>query len=558
MDCDPKIMIFRPTWEEFKDFPKYIEYMEEKGAHKAGLAKVIPPPEWVPRKKGYNLNQLKVKITSPICQVVTGKQGLYQQINIQKHSMTVQQYAKLANSERHSTPKHFDYEDLERKYWKNVAYVAPIYGADISGSITDPDVKEWNINHLGTILDLVNDDYGVSIEGVNTAYLYFGMWKTTFAWHTEDMDLYSINYLHFGMPKTWYAIPPQYGKHFERLANKFFPSNYKTCEAFLRHKMTLISPKILQKHSIPYNKITQLEGEIMITFPYGYHAGFNHGFNCAESTNFATPRWVEYGKRATHCTCRKDMVRISMDTFVKRFQPDRYENWLKGTDFGPHPEDAGKNVNTTIQEMNPKNGIVQSYQPQLNLELIENPSSSQENMSLDSVQLDLLEDIWLKAGEIDARSAKVLDSGCKVNAHKKNPKKKEELCKRRRHKDKIKNKGRENNFRSKSVHNKQVTHRLNLNRKIGASNVGKSKTFSKVSKNKTPLSTRKDLINSCSKSNKNQISITENILSTALEPQCPANFDGTSFSFGNKNNPFSSQYKIPKIKKTSAESKLIK
>lgn len=62
----------------------------------------------------------------------------------------------------------------------------------------------------------------------------------------------------------------------------------------------------------------------MITFPYGYHAGFNHGFNCAESTNFATERWVEYGKRSTHCTCSSDMVKISMKTFIKRFQPERY------------------------------------------------------------------------------------------------------------------------------------------------------------------------------------------------------------------------------------------
>lgn len=75
---------------------------------------------------------------------------------------------------------------------------------------------------------------------------------------------------------------------------------------------------------INYLQITQEAGEIMITFPYGYHAGFNHGFNCAESTNFATIRWIEYGKRVLLCTCRKDNVKISMDTFVKRFQPERY------------------------------------------------------------------------------------------------------------------------------------------------------------------------------------------------------------------------------------------
>jgi jumonji domain-containing protein 2 len=73
--------------------------------------------------------------------------------------------------------------------------------------------------------------------------------------------------------------------------------------------MTLISPQVLKKYSIPYNKITQESGEFMITFPYAYHAGYNHGYNCAESTNFALPRWVEFGKRALR-VCPKYLVAL--------------------------------------------------------------------------------------------------------------------------------------------------------------------------------------------------------------------------------------------------------
>lgn len=29
------------------------------------------------------------------------------------------------------------------------------------------------------------------------------------------------------------------------------------------------------------------------------------------------------------------MVKIAMDVFVKKFQPDRYEQWLAGRDVGP-------------------------------------------------------------------------------------------------------------------------------------------------------------------------------------------------------------------------------
>ncbi|XP_029421181.1 lysine-specific demethylase 4B isoform X2 [Nannospalax galili] len=326
-----KIMTFRPTMEEFQDFNRYVAYIESQGAHRAGLAKIIPPKEWKPRQTYDDIDD--VVIPAPIQQVVTGQSGLFTQYNIQKKAMTVGEYRRLANSEKYCTPRHQDFDDLERKYWKNLTFVSPIYGADISGSLYDDDVAQWNIGNLCTILDMVERECGTIIEGVNTPYLYFGMWKTTFAWHTEDMDLYSINYLHFGEPKSWYAIPPEHGKRLERLAIGFFPGSSQGCDAFLRHKMTLISPIILKKYGIPFSRITQEAGEFMITFPYGYHAGFNHGFNCAESTNFATLRWIDYGKVATQCTCRKDMVKISMDVFVRILQPERYEQWKQGRDL---------------------------------------------------------------------------------------------------------------------------------------------------------------------------------------------------------------------------------
>ncbi|XP_021108320.1 lysine-specific demethylase 4D isoform X1 [Heterocephalus glaber] len=187
--------------EEFADFSKYIASMESQGAHRAGLAKVIPPKGWRARDSYDNISDLM--IATPLQQVVSGRAGVFTQYHKRKKGMTVREYHHLANSEKYQTPPYQSFKDLERKYWKNHLCGSPIYGADISGSLFDENTKQWNLGRLATILDLLEPECEVVIEGVNTPYLYFGMWKTTFAWHTEDMDLYSINYLHFGEPKTW-------------------------------------------------------------------------------------------------------------------------------------------------------------------------------------------------------------------------------------------------------------------------------------------------------------------------------------------------------------------
>jgi hypothetical protein len=84
----------------------------------------------------------------------------------------------------------------------------------------------------------------------------------------------------------------------------------------MRHKTFQLSPKFLSHHSIPYRKIVHREGEFMITFPYAYHAGFNLGYNCAESTNFAIERWIEIGRQAKSCECVNYSVRIDVDALL--------------------------------------------------------------------------------------------------------------------------------------------------------------------------------------------------------------------------------------------------
>lgn len=117
-------------------------------------------------------------------------------------------------------------QKLERQYWRNCGLGKPAwYGADtlgdsllvllpvypklmlVLGSLFTDNTTAWNVAHLPSALSRLLPSSSQGLPGVNTPYLYFGMWRATFAWHVEDMDLFSINYIHFGAPKFWYAIP---------------------------------------------------------------------------------------------------------------------------------------------------------------------------------------------------------------------------------------------------------------------------------------------------------------------------------------------------------------
>ena len=346
----PDAQVFEPTMEEFADFPKFVASIEAKNAHLAGIVKIRPPKEWTPRKIGYNPQDFPFAIKKPIEQKFksVGKRlGCYQTTCLGKTKKTLPEYKVMATSKEYEAPPHNgDYDKLERLYWKSLRMGKteesqwPIYGADVSESIIDPEISAFNIGRLDSILNMVKEETGELYKGVNSPYLYFGMWKATFSWHVEDMDFYAINFLHHGAPKSWYCVPPKYGHLLEKACTELFPDVAKVCTNFMRHKSCLVEPKLLDAMGVPYQKVVQEERDIILVFPYAYHSGFNHGWNVAESTNFAFERWVEYGKYYRPCDCDTRGVRINMDPFVKKFQPERYEEWIAGRDIQPHPEDT--------------------------------------------------------------------------------------------------------------------------------------------------------------------------------------------------------------------------
>lgn len=284
-----------------------------------GLAKIVPPKEWNPRKEGWFKEKTrKVFIQTPIFQYVNGLKGIFQQTNVVAKSKSVAEFQKLAEKALASRGTATSDADIERRFWKNIRFDPPMYGADMKGSLFDPSLEHWNVSKLSdhNLLQYLGKD----VDGVNVSYLYFGMWKAMFSWHTEDMDLFSINYLHYGEPKRWYVIPEAERHRFEQLAVSHFPDLHSNCKEFLRHKTTMISPTIVKSSSISIYTAVQREGEFMITFPGAYHAGFNHGFNCAESVNFAVESWISRGLKASICSCNSDSVVINMDVFLENYR----------------------------------------------------------------------------------------------------------------------------------------------------------------------------------------------------------------------------------------------
>lgn len=235
---------------------------------------------------------------------------------------TLQSFGEMADTfkaDYFNMPVHMVPTELvEKEFWRLVSSieedVTVEYGADIhskefgSGFPVNNGKRQlseeeeeyarsgWNLNVMPVLEQSLLCHINADISGMKVPWLYVGMVFSAFCWHIEDHWSYSINYLHWGEPKTWYGVPCSAAEKLEEVMKKLTPELFEFQPDLLHQLVTIMNPNILMSHGVPVVRTNQCAGEFVITFPRAYHSGFNQGYNFAEAVNFCTADWLPTGR----------------------------------------------------------------------------------------------------------------------------------------------------------------------------------------------------------------------------------------------------------------------
>uniref|UniRef100_A0A8C0X548 [histone H3]-trimethyl-L-lysine(4) demethylase n=1 Tax=Castor canadensis TaxID=51338 RepID=A0A8C0X548_CASCN len=239
---------------------------------------------------------------------------------------TLQSFGEMADnfkSDYFNMPVHMVPTELvEKEFWRLVSSIEEDviveYGADISSKdfgsgfpVKDgrrkmlPEEEEyalsgWNLNNMPVLEQSVLAHINVDISGMKVPWLYVGMCFSSFCWHIEDHWSYSINYLHWGEPKTWYGVPSHAAEQLEEVMRELAPELFESQPDLLHQLVTIMNPNVLMEHGVPVYRTNQCAGEFVVTFPRAYHSGFNQGYNFAEAVNFCTADWLPIGRQCVN------------------------------------------------------------------------------------------------------------------------------------------------------------------------------------------------------------------------------------------------------------------
>uniref|UniRef100_A0A8C6F439 [histone H3]-trimethyl-L-lysine(4) demethylase n=1 Tax=Monodon monoceros TaxID=40151 RepID=A0A8C6F439_MONMO len=190
---------------------------------------------------------------------------------------TLRTFGEMADafkSDYFNMPVHMVPTELvEKEFWRLVSTieedVTVEYGADIASKefgsgfpVRDGKVKlspeeeeyldsGWNLNNMPVMEQSVLAHITADICGMKLPWLYVGMCFSSFCWHIEDHWSYSINYLHWGEPKTWYGVPGYAAEQLETVMKRLAPELFISQPDLLHQLVTIMNPNTLMTHEVP-------------------------------------------------------------------------------------------------------------------------------------------------------------------------------------------------------------------------------------------------------------------------------------------------------------------
>lgn len=325
---------FWPTDEEFADPLAYIRQLRP-AAEAYGIARIVPPARFrgTSNAAARAVYERATQLVRPDVRFQPRVMRIHQLQEARPFDMhaplTLREFvARAAELEAESCAglEHATNEARERAFWRTVGAGEParevLYGADLdstvhggssarSASATAAERSPWELSELTDApASVLLPSVCRAISGVTTPWLYVGSLFGAFAWHVEDLHLYSLNTLHTGAPKSWYGVPARAAEQFERAVRELAPTLYLRTPDLLYDLVALVPPSELAAAGVPVFATEQSAGEIVVTFPRAYHAGFSHGFNVAEAVNLAPADWLPHGLAASRAarTARRACV----------------------------------------------------------------------------------------------------------------------------------------------------------------------------------------------------------------------------------------------------------
>lgn len=177
-------------------------------------------------------------------------------------------------------------------------YVGKTFAAELGPEFSQID----SLLHPGKQLAQLANEDGQAMEGVNEVQIHIGERFSGTAFHCEDGNLRSCNYLAVGY-KLWLRIPIEDTTKFEDLVESLFPyEGSPRHDQTVRHISCIISPRRLEQAGIRCRMDLLGPGTMMLTEPREYHCVINLTPSLAISSNLLLPHESFPGKEILVCS----------------------------------------------------------------------------------------------------------------------------------------------------------------------------------------------------------------------------------------------------------------